>query len=177
MLRHPSFVSRPVACGGRSVGFSVVRPWLPGLAIFVDIVVCRQCPSSTLCLESAALQFAKETSQQENNIVLVRVCVLTIKTRRPQNADELFAAVCLDAVATRLFLLGDLREDAKGEKYDIFLSHLQRNAQDTIISLQMFLKEVRPGLKFFIDVDVDMTDGLHETLRPVCSVVCMSMCI
>jgi len=56
-------------------------------------------------------------------------------------------------------------EDLKGEKYDIFLSHLQRNAQDTIISLQMFLKEIRPGLKFFIDVDVEMSDGLHETLR------------
>lgn len=50
-------------------------------------------------------------------------------------------------------------------RYDVFLSHLQRNAQDTITSLQMFLKEVRPGLRFFIDVDVDMTDGLHETLR------------
>lgn len=53
----------------------------------------------------------------------------------------------------------------QADKYDIFLSHLQRNAQDTIISLQMFLKEVRPTLKFFIDVDVEMTDGLHETLR------------
>lgn len=51
------------------------------------------------------------------------------------------------------------------QRYDIFLSHLQRNAQDAIIAMQMFLKEARPGIRIFVDVDVDMRDGLQETIR------------
>eukprot|EP00405_Crypthecodinium_cohnii_P041048 CAMPEP_0206553830 /NCGR_PEP_ID=MMETSP0325_2-20121206/16844_1 /ASSEMBLY_ACC=CAM_ASM_000347 /TAXON_ID=2866 /ORGANISM="Crypthecodinium cohnii, Strain Seligo" /LENGTH=781 /DNA_ID=CAMNT_0054053839 /DNA_START=66 /DNA_END=2408 /DNA_ORIENTATION=- len=49
--------------------------------------------------------------------------------------------------------------------YDVFLSHLQRNAQDAVISLQMFLQQARPGIKCFIDLDVDMKGDLTGTLR------------
>lgn len=50
-------------------------------------------------------------------------------------------------------------------RYDIFLSHLQRNAQDAIIAMQLFLREARPGIQIFVDVDVDMDEGLTETIR------------
>jgi len=49
--------------------------------------------------------------------------------------------------------------------YDLFLSHIQRNAQDAILSMQMFLREERPGTKVFVDVDVEMDEGLEGTLK------------
>jgi len=49
--------------------------------------------------------------------------------------------------------------------YDVFLSHLQRNGQDAVISLQMFLKQSRPAIKCFIDLDVDMKGDLTGTLK------------
>mmetsp|Transcript_103916 Transcript_103916/g.291007 ORF Transcript_103916/g.291007 Transcript_103916/m.291007 type:complete len:685 (-) Transcript_103916:97-2151(-) len=58
----------------------------------------------------------------------------------------------------------DSRE-SHAETYDIFLSHLQRNAQDAIIAMQMFLREARPGIHIFVDVDVDMKDGLQATIK------------
>lgn len=49
-------------------------------------------------------------------------------------------------------------------KWDLFLSHLQRNAQDAVISLQMFLKQSYPGLRCFVDLEVDMKGNLEQTL-------------
>mmetsp|Transcript_11271 Transcript_11271/g.25669 ORF Transcript_11271/g.25669 Transcript_11271/m.25669 type:complete len:706 (+) Transcript_11271:148-2265(+) len=53
----------------------------------------------------------------------------------------------------------------KDEKYDLFLSHLQRNGQDAIISMQMFLQQAQPSIKIFIDLDVDMRGDLSGTLE------------
>mmetsp|Transcript_29513 Transcript_29513/g.75084 ORF Transcript_29513/g.75084 Transcript_29513/m.75084 type:complete len:744 (-) Transcript_29513:78-2309(-) len=50
-------------------------------------------------------------------------------------------------------------------RFDIFLSHLQRNGQDAIISMRMFLQKSQPGLRTFIDLEVDMRGGLTNMLK------------
>jgi len=48
---------------------------------------------------------------------------------------------------------------------DIFLSHLQRNGQDAIIAMQLYLKQAKPGIRTFIDLEVDMQGDLSKTLH------------
>ena len=52
-------------------------------------------------------------------------------------------------------------------EYDMFLSHLQRNAQNTVIAMNLFLKEAHPSLRTFIDLEIDMAKrgGLSKTLH------------
>lgn len=50
-------------------------------------------------------------------------------------------------------------------KWDLFLSHLQRNAQDAVISMRLFLKQAHPTLRCFVDMEVDMEGDLEQTLR------------
>jgi hypothetical protein len=51
--------------------------------------------------------------------------------------------------------------------HDIFLSHLQRNAQNTVIAMNLFLRDAAPGVRTFIDLEVNMNKkgGLQNALR------------
>lgn len=59
----------------------------------------------------------------------------------------------------------DMMSDSTAGKYDLFLSHLQRNGQDAVISMQMCLQQLLPNIKIFIDLDVNMHGDLKGTLR------------
>ena len=52
-------------------------------------------------------------------------------------------------------------------EYDMFLSHLQKNAQNTVIAMNLFLKEASPSIRTFIDLETNMSKkgGLTKTLR------------
>lgn len=56
-------------------------------------------------------------------------------------------------------------------KHDIFLSHLQVNAQNTVIAMNLFLRNAAPALKTFIDLEVNMNRNgglqmaLHDGVR------------
>lgn len=51
--------------------------------------------------------------------------------------------------------------------YDLFLSHLQRNAQNTVIAMNLFLRDAAPAIRTFIDLEVNMNKrgGLTDALR------------
>ena len=51
--------------------------------------------------------------------------------------------------------------------HDVFLSHLQRNAQNTVIAMNLFLRDAAPNIRTFIDLEVNMNKrgGLQEALR------------
>merc|ERR1719410_2110549 len=57
------------------------------------------------------------------------------------------------------------RSKRQGTDSDIFLSHLQRNGQDAIIAMRMYLQQAQPGIRTFIDLEVDMKGDLSKTLH------------
>ena len=44
-----------------------------------------------------------------------------------------------------------------GQKWHVFLSYTWRSGQDQVRSIKQLLKEVLPGIRVFLDVDVTLT--------------------
>ena len=62
----------------------------------------------------------------------------------------------LDPEPAAAVSLADMADLDEGYTNDIFLSHLQRNAQNTVIAMNLFLRDAAPNIRTFIDLEVNM---------------------